>query len=115
MNSILKIEEVLMFLLSIYLFSLLSFKWWIFPALILLPDTGMLGYIVNTRIGSITYNIFHHKGLAIIIYFAGIFLPNETIQLVGIIMFGHSSLDRVFGYGLKFADSFKHTHLGILK
>lgn len=114
MNSILKIEEALMFLLSVYLFSLLSFKWWLYPALILLPDIGMLGYIFNNRIGSVTYNIFHHKGLAIIIYFLGIYFPNETIQLIGIIIFGHSSLDRILGYGLKFPDSFKHTHLGVL-
>jgi hypothetical protein len=115
MNSKLKSEEVLMFLLSIYLFSLLTFKWWLFLALILLPDIGMLGYIVNNRTGSITYNIFHHKGLAIIIYLAGIYFANETTQLVGIIIFGHSSLDRIFGYGLKYPDSFKHMHLGVLK
>ena len=32
--------------------------------------------------------------------------------LLGIILFGHASMDRVFGYGLKFGDNFHHTHLG---
>jgi hypothetical protein len=36
----------------------------------------------------------------------------QWLQLVGLILLGHSSLDRVFGYGLKYADSFRHTHLG---
>ena len=35
-------------------------------------------------------------------------------QLPGIILFGHASMDRIFGYGLKFSDNFKHTHLGNL-
>jgi hypothetical protein len=27
-------------------------------------------------------------------------------------MLGHSSADRILGYGLKYSDSFHHTHLG---
>jgi hypothetical protein len=34
------------------------------------------------------------------------------LQLAGIILFTHSSMDRVFGYGLKYPDSFNNTHLG---
>jgi hypothetical protein len=35
-----------------------------------------------------------------------------AMQLAGLIMFGHSAFDRLLGYGLKFKDSFNHTHLG---
>ena len=114
-NSILKTEEGLLFILSIYLFSLLTFSWWWFPALILLPDLGMLGYLINNKTGAFTYNLFHHKGIAIVIFLAGIYFHNEILQLTGIIIFGHASLDRLFGYGLKYPDNFKHTHLGVLK
>jgi hypothetical protein len=31
--------------------------------------------------------------------------------LAGIILLGHSSLDRVLGYGMKYTDSFRLTHL----
>jgi hypothetical protein len=34
------------------------------------------------------------------------------LALAGVIMLGHSSFDRVLGYGLKYGDSFRHTHLG---
>ena len=115
MKSLLKIENAIMFLFSIYLFSLLDFKWWWYLILILVPDIGMLGYIINPKIGAITYNIFHHKGIALAIYLVGIYLSNEFIILTGIILFGHSSMDRIFGYGLKYEDSFIHTHLGMLK
>lgn len=112
MKLLLKLEELGMLILSIFMFSQLSYAWWWFIALILLPDIGMLGYIVNTKVGAITYNIFHHKGLAILIYFLGIYFETELLKLIGVILFGHASMDRIFGYGLKFDNAFKNTHLG---
>ncbi|MBC8768268.1 DUF4260 domain-containing protein [Arenibacter sp. BSSL-BM3] len=112
MQLLLKAEELLMFLLGIYLFSLLPYNWWWFAGLILVPDIGMLGYLVDNRIGAIGYNIFHHKGLAIAIYFLGIYLSLPLCQLIGIILFSHASMDRIFGYGLKYNKGFKYTHLG---
>lgn len=114
MKNLLRLEELAMFLLSIYLFSLLDYVWWMYLVLILTPDIGMLGYLVNTRFGATTYNLFHHKGIALIVGFLGVWWGISELQLIGIILFGHASMDRIFGYGLKFNDSFKHTHLGDL-
>ena len=114
MKSVLKLEELLQFALGIYLFSTLSYTWWWFLVLILLPDIGMLGYLINTKTGALTYNVLHHKGLAILIFLAGIYFEIEVMQLIGITLFSHAALDRVFGYGLKYADNFKNTHLGHL-
>jgi hypothetical protein len=44
----------------------------------------------------------------------GSILASQPLQLAGLILFGHSSMDRVLGYGLKYSDSFQHTHLGML-
>ena len=112
MKNILKIEEFILFLFSIYLFNQLSFDWWLYLVLFLLPDLSFLGYLINTKIGAFCYNILHHKGIAIGLYLLGIYFQNEIAQLIGIILFGHSSFDRVFSYGLKYTDSFKNTHLG---
>lgn len=112
MKTVLKLEEFGFFLLSIYLFSLLSSPWWLFPLLLLAPDFGAIGYLAGPRVGATTYNLTHHKGLAAILYILGAFLDLPVFQLVGIIMLAHSSLDRVFGYGLKYPDGFQHTHLG---
>lgn len=112
MKNILKVEELAQFILGIFLFSQLDFAWWWFPALILLPDIGMIGYAFNTQIGALIYNIFHNKGIAIAVYLAGMFLSNPILSLIGIILFSHSAMDRIFGYGLKYPDSFKNTHLG---
>ena len=114
MKDIIKLEELGMFALSIFLFTLLGYEWWLYVLLILAPDISMLGYLVNPKTGAVLYNIFHHKGLAIAIYLAGTYTFSPVLLITGIIMFGHSSIDRVLGYGLKYADAFKHTHLGVI-
>ena len=115
MDKTIKIEEAAMFGLSIYLFSITDFEWWWYLALILAPDIGMLGYLVGNKFGAITYNLFHHKAIAIVILCLGWYFSNDWLELTGIILFGHSSMDRMMGYGLKHFDSFHHTHLGWLK
>jgi hypothetical protein len=114
MKNILKLEEFSMFLLSIFLFTQLHFAWWWFLVLILLPDISMIGYLVNNKVGAISYNIAHHKGIAIVIYLAGLYMHNDIAALAGIILFGHSSMDRMMGYGLKYFEGFKFTHLGVI-
>lgn len=112
MNFLLKLEELGQLLLSILLFQHLDYAWWIYPACILLPDVSMLGYLFNTKIGAWAYNLFHHKLLGIAVIGLGYWLNHDLMTLSGIILFGHSAMDRALGYGLKYADSFQHTHLG---
>lgn len=114
MKNSLKLEELAQFLLGMYLFSLLPFAWWWFPALLLTPDIGMLGYLGGNKTGAFFYNVFHHKGVAIVMYLSGIYLSNILILLVGTILFAHSAFDRMLGYGLKYEKGFKFTHLGDL-
>ena len=111
MSFQLKAEELMMFIATLIVFPLLGYSWWWFAALILTPDIGMIGYLANTKVGAITYNLTHHKAMAIIIGLAGYYFNSSESQLAGLIMFSHSSLDRILGYGLKYSDSFKNTHL----
>lgn len=112
MKNLIRLEELGLFLLSIVLFSRLTYTWWVYPVLLLAPDLGMIGYVFGPRPGSVTYNLTHHKGLAVAFYVVGVRYAFPVLALVGVIMLGHSSLDRVFGYGLKYGDAFQHTHLG---
>ena len=112
MKTIIKLEELGLFILGIYLFSLLNFEWWWFLVLILAPDLAMLGYLFGNKSGAFFYNVFHHRGIAILVYILGCYLKIELLQLIGIILFSHSSMDRIFGYGLKYESGFKYTHLG---
>ena len=112
MKTLIKLEEAAQFALSIFLFANLPFAWWVYPALLLLPDVSMLGYLMNARVGAFSYNLFHHKALAIAVGVAGFVLQNNELMLAGIVLFGHSSMDRLMGYGFKYATGFTDTHLG---
>ena len=114
MKNVIKLEELAMLGLGIYLFSLLPYDWWLFVVFFLAPDLGMLGYLVNSKVGAFTYNLFHHKGIAIAVYLLGIFTASTILMFAGIILFAHSSFDRLLGYGLKYIDNFKNTHLGLI-
>jgi len=112
MKNSLKLEELAQFVFGIYLFSNLDFEWWWFLVLILLPDMSMIGYALGNKIGAYSYNLFHHKAVAIAVYLSGIYLNNSIVELAGVILFAHSAMDRMFGFGLKFITSFNDTHLG---
>jgi len=116
MKNLIALEEIAMFALAVAgcYYQPLSFKWWLWPVLFLLPDLGMIGYVISPEVGAITYNLFHHKLVAVVVFLVGYSTNNAQIMLAGLILFGHSSFDRALGYGLKFPDSFKHTHLGSL-
>lgn len=112
MKSLIKLEELLLAGLAFYLFLALDYAWWWFPLLFLTPDLSMLGYLLGPKVGAWTYNFVHHKGVAIALLVLGGYAGIQWLQLAGLVLLGHSSLDRVFGYGLKHTDSFQHTHLG---
>jgi len=112
-KSLLILEELGLVAGSMILFSLTThFEWWIYALLFFIPDISFAAYLINTKIGSAVYNIFHHKGMMIALIVTGYYAELEWILTVGIVFLGHAAFDRIFGYGLKFSDDFKHTHLG---
>lgn len=112
MKTLLRLEELAMFAASILLFRTLNMEWWWYAAFFLAPDLGMVGYLINTKIGAAMYNLTHHKGIAVVLMAIGFLEADQTLAFIGLIMFGHASFDRMIGYGLKYSDDFKHTHLG---
>ena len=112
MKRLLQAEEALMFAACLYIFPYFNLSWWWFAACILLPDVGLLGYLLNARAGAYFYNALHHRGVAVLIVFLGIMLSSFTLQFAGYIIFAHACMDRSLGYGLKYEKGFKYTHLG---
>jgi len=76
--------------------------------------TGPVGYLISTRFGAALYNLFHHQAVALIVGVSGYYFHLPELELAGAVLFGHSAMDRPFGYGLKYPDHFKHTHMGWL-
>lgn len=114
MKLLLQLEELALFTLGVVLFNTLGYSWWTFLGLILAPDIGMLGYLINTKIGATSYNLLHHRGIAIVVGLLGFSLSIPILTLTGTILFTHAAMDRMLGYGLKYSDNFAHTHLGMI-
>src|SRR5258708_14327070 len=112
MKNLIKLEEREIVGLSIHLFFRLHFAWYWWLVWILARDLSMLGYLAGNRVGAVCYNFVHHKGVAIVLYLVGVYTYNETLQFTGLILFGHSCMDRGMGYGLKYFSGFQDTHLG---
>jgi len=112
MKTVIQLEELAMLGISIYALYFLKAEWWIYLLLLLGPDISMLGYFAGNKTGTISYNLFHHKAIAIIFFLIGFINQNYPLEITGLILFGHSSLDRMLGYGLKYFKGFQFTHLG---
>ena len=114
MKNIIRLEEFAMFTICIYALYLLKAEWWCYLLMLIAPDISMIGYAAGNKIGAVAYNLVHHKGIAVAVFATGLAINNEWVQITGIILFGHSSMDRFFGYGLKLEQGFKYTHLGMI-
>jgi len=112
MRAIIQLEELAMLGISIYALYFLKVEWWVYPLLVLGPDISMLGYAAGNKTGAISYNLFHHKAIAIVLFLIGFITQIYSLEITGLILFGHSSMDRMLGYGLKYFTGFQFTHLG---
>lgn len=112
MERILRLENAALMGLGLAAFSQLDLSWWWFVGLILAPDVSMVGYLVGPRAGAFSYNLVHHLAVAVLVGGLGWALGSLVLQVAGVILFTHASMDRALGYGLKYPDDFRHTHLG---
>ncbi len=71
MKIIIQLEEAAMLGISIYALYLLNVQWWFYLLLLVGPDVSMLGYLAGSKWGAITYNLFHHKAVAIFLFTIG--------------------------------------------
>lgn len=96
------------------LFASSDWSWWWFALLLLVPDVSMAGYLITPTSGAALYNLGHSLvgsiGLLVWRLLGG---PIAALAL-GAIWLAHIGLDRALGYGLKYADDFTHTHLGMI-
>ncbi|MGQ7854470.1 DUF4260 domain-containing protein [Pedobacter sp. WC2501] len=114
MDFTIRIEEAAITAIAIYFLTKynMGLSVWLWLLLFFSPDLSMIGYLVNTRVGAFTYNLFHHRAVAIALLAAGFTMHIDVIISIGLLLVAHSSFDRMLGYGLKFPDDFKHTSLG---
>jgi hypothetical protein len=99
---------------ALWWYHLNAGNWWLFLLFLFSVDISCLGYLKNPRVGAFFYNLGHSLILPItIMVFAH---PGHMHHLfnAALIWAAHIGFDRMSGYGLKYQDSFKHTHLGMI-
>jgi len=87
-------------------------RWGLFALLFLAPDVSLLPYMRSKGLAAATiYNLIHSYalplGLGFYAWLAGAPLAGE----VSLIWMAHISLDRLLGFGLKFQEEFRRTHI----
>ena len=107
-----RVEAVAVLALAIVAYHATGASWWLFAALILVPDLSMTGYLAGPRIGATIYNIAHTYSMPIALAGVVIVLDQPAMLAVAIVWIAHIALDRMLGYGLKLPQGFKSTDLG---
>lgn len=110
---ILHLESMSFFILSTFIYYSLNFSWKHYFLFFLTPDISIAGYLINKQIGSYIYNTFHTYIFPILLLLIG-FNENEIFLKFGLIWIAHIAIDRFFGFGLKYKNDFKSTHLNKL-
>jgi hypothetical protein len=106
-----RLEGALVCALTVAAYAQAGSGWGLFAALILAPDLSMLGYLAGPRWGARAYNAAHTYLAPAALGVAGVVLGHHLLLALGLIWAAHISADRALGYGLKYPDAFKHTHL----
>jgi Domain of unknown function (DUF4260) len=123
LKYVLRAEGLALFLSAVLAFHFMGGNWWMFAALILVPDISFIGYVFGPKIGSIAYNMLHSTIGPLLLACLGWWLDEDSTMIhiirdlsgfTALIWLAHIGFDRAVGYGLKYATGFKHTHLGNL-
>jgi hypothetical protein len=109
---LLRFEGLAMAAFSAFLYARTGASWWLFAALWLAPDLSMLGYLAGACWGARIYNAFHTYVTPAALALCALLLHAHLALAVALIWANHIGVDRLLGFGLKFADGFGYTHLG---
>lgn len=88
-----------------------SGTWLLFALTFFVPDLAIAGYLAGPHIGALAYNAFHTTSLAMAVAVFGVIADQRLAVLIGLIWLAHIGFDRLLGYGLKYPEGFRHTHL----
>jgi hypothetical protein len=86
-------------------------SWWLFVALLAVPDLGLLGDLVGTRAGAVAYDLTHTYVPPAALALGGVVGGSSLAVSVALIWFAHIGMDRALGLGLRYPDRSGHTHL----
>ncbi len=113
-TTLLRLEGALVFGATLVAYHLLGGNWWLFAALLLVPDLAMLGALLGPVAGARIYNAAHTYLLPGLLGAAAWGLGLAVLVPFALIWVAHIAMDRALGFGLKYPGLDHHTHLGLI-
>ena len=109
-RMLLHLEGLAVLAAALVFYGARGYSWWAFAPLLFAPDLVMVFYLIDARVGSLTYNSVHFYAVPLVL--GGFALATGWalgLQLA-LIWLAHIGLDRTLGFGLKYPTEFKDTH-----
>ena len=110
---LLRLEGLALFLAATTMFGLVHGHWWVYGVLFLSPDISLAFYLAGPRAGAVAYNALHSSIGALLLGLAGYMGGVVALGPIALIWLAHIGFDRAAGFGLKYANAFGDTHLGL--
>jgi hypothetical protein len=103
-RALLRLEGLALLGASLFCYARIHGDWLTFGELFLAPDLIFAAYLFGPRVGAYGYNAAHSTLGPLILACTGQFG-------FAAIWLAHIGFDRALGFGLKYTDAFRHTHL----
>jgi Domain of unknown function (DUF4260) len=113
-DTLLRLEALLVLSASVAGYRLmLHGSWWLFAVLFLAPDLSLSGYAArqHLRFAAAVYNTAHNYILPGLLGAAAWHWTSLGAGRIAGIWIAHIAFDRLLGFGLKFPEGFKPTHI----
>jgi len=109
---LLRLEGLVLAAAAVAFYAHQGGSWWLFAVLFLAPDISFTAYLAGPRVGAAVYNAVHSTLAPAALLAIGFSAGQPLVAGIATIWLAHIGVDRLAGYGLKYADGFGFTHLG---
>lgn len=112
-GPVLRLEALLVLLVTVIVYAELHGNWLLFAVLFLVPDLSLLGYLIedNGRLAAMLYNVVHCYAVPLAVGLVAWKLHSVLCERIAVIWIAHIALDRLVGFGLKYAQAPRPTHM----
>lgn len=108
---LLRLEGLVLFACALALYVREDYSILALVLLFLAPDLSFLGLAGGPRVGAVAYDAAHTYAGPILLASVAAIVEWDAGLMLGLIWLAHIGIDRALGYGLRYPDAFRDTHL----
>jgi hypothetical protein len=108
---LLRSEALALLAMALVLYDRYGRSWWLFLALLPVPDLGLLGQLFSKPAGAVAYDLTHTYVPPAALGLVGVVTGSGLAVALALVWFAHIGMDRALGLGLLYPDGSGSTHL----